>query len=135
MPKKRTKARRRLRSEQWYRGCEQTKTIPKRIKPPIPAFYLSKAWRTLRKQIMERDQHLCQYCGATAQTVDHIIPRKKGGPDSDENLVACCHPCNGTAGGRTFASFNKKKTYVMAYRILKTASTPNGHLTEADPSV
>ncbi len=49
-----------------------------------------------RKNILRRDGHRCQYCGGTSAplTVDHIIPRARGGKDSWENLVTACLPCN-----------------------------------------
>ncbi|MFZ1730696.1 MAG: HNH endonuclease [Bacteroidota bacterium] len=49
-----------------------------------------------RKNILRRDGHRCQYCGGTSAplTVDHIIPRARGGPDTWENLVTACLPCN-----------------------------------------
>jgi 5-methylcytosine-specific restriction endonuclease McrA len=53
-----------------------------------------------RKNILRRDGHRCQYCGRTdvPLTVDHIIPRAKGGEDSWENLVAACVRCNNKKG-------------------------------------
>jgi 5-methylcytosine-specific restriction endonuclease McrA len=51
-------------------------------------------WQRTRQRILERDNHCCRYCGAPAQEVDHIVNRARGGDDSDENLVACCKPCN-----------------------------------------
>jgi 5-methylcytosine-specific restriction endonuclease McrA len=56
-----------------------------------------------RKNILRRDGHSCQYCGRTDTmlTVDHIIPKAKGGPDSWENLVAACVSCNNKKGDRT----------------------------------
>ena len=55
-----------------------------------------------RKNILKRDNHTCQYCGAKSvlMTIDHIIPRNKGGGDSWENLVAACVPCNTTKGNQ-----------------------------------
>lgn len=51
-----------------------------------------------RKNILLRDRNICQYCAkhfSTAElTLDHIVPRSKGGKDSWSNLVACCSPCN-----------------------------------------
>ncbi|MBR9977525.1 MAG: HNH endonuclease [Bacteroidetes bacterium] len=49
-----------------------------------------------RKNILRRDGHRCQYCGATAPplTVDHVIPKARGGQDSWENLVTACLSCN-----------------------------------------
>lgn len=47
-----------------------------------------------RKNILERDGHICQYCGKTGATVDHILPRSRGGEDSWTNCVCACSPCN-----------------------------------------
>ena len=47
-----------------------------------------------RAALMHRDRFRCAYCGAKAETVDHVIPRSRGGEHSWENCVACCAPCN-----------------------------------------
>jgi hypothetical protein len=48
--------------------------------------------------IWQRDRNMCAYCGHVFKdkdlTLDHVIPKSKGGPDTWENLVACCKPCN-----------------------------------------
>jgi 5-methylcytosine-specific restriction endonuclease McrA len=54
-----------------------------------------------RRGVLRRDRHLCAYCGTTAGTVDHVLPRSRGGKDSWENLVACCVRCNNLKGSRT----------------------------------
>lgn len=56
-----------------------------------------------RKNIIRRDAHRCQYCGRTDMTltVDHIVPRARGGSDAWENLVAACVTCNNRKGDRT----------------------------------
>jgi len=56
-----------------------------------------------RKNILRRDGHKCQYCGATSVTltVDHIIPKSRGGEDSWENLVSACLRCNNVKGSQT----------------------------------
>ena len=49
--------------------------------------------------IYKRDNHTCQYCGARSRlTIDHVIPRSKGGEDSWENLVVACSSCNTKKG-------------------------------------
>ena len=46
-----------------------------------------------------RDDWTCQYCGSRAQlTVDHVIPRSKGGGSTWDNIVAACAPCNRRKG-------------------------------------
>ena len=51
-----------------------------------------------RKNIFLRDRNICQYCGkhlhSSLLTLDHIVPRSKGGRDTWDNLVACCPTCN-----------------------------------------
>ncbi|SNS79470.1 HNH endonuclease [Rhodococcoides kyotonense] len=47
-----------------------------------------------RAALMHRDRFRCAYCGSKAETVDHVIPRSRGGEHSWENCVACCAPCN-----------------------------------------
>jgi 5-methylcytosine-specific restriction endonuclease McrA len=47
-----------------------------------------------RRAVFARDGHRCQYCGAAAENLDHIVPRSKGGPHTWENVVAACRPCN-----------------------------------------
>jgi 5-methylcytosine-specific restriction endonuclease McrA len=52
-----------------------------------------------RRAVFARDDWTCQYCGARSNlTVDHVIPRSKGGPSSWENIVASCAPCNRRKG-------------------------------------
>lgn len=56
-----------------------------------------------RRNLLHRDGYTCQYCGDRRHdlTIDHIIPRSKGGTDSWENVVAACLKCNVKKGDRT----------------------------------
>jgi len=58
-----------------------------------------------RKNILLRDRNTCQFCGgvfpASELTLDHVVPRSRGGHSSWENLVACCYECNNRKGDRT----------------------------------
>jgi 5-methylcytosine-specific restriction endonuclease McrA len=54
-----------------------------------------------RRAVFARDSWTCQYCGARSNlTVDHVIPRSKGGGSNWENIVASCAPCNRRKGDR-----------------------------------
>lgn len=53
-----------------------------------------------RRGIFARDGHRCQYCGAVAESIDHVIPRSKGGEHEWENVVAACRACNVRKGDR-----------------------------------
>ncbi|MCC6683354.1 MAG: HNH endonuclease [Phycisphaeraceae bacterium] len=58
-----------------------------------------------RRNIFARDENRCQYCGDKFPTselsLDHVIPRSRGGASSWDNLVCCCVRCNARKGGRT----------------------------------
>ena len=47
-----------------------------------------------RRAVFARDGWVCQYCGSTAENVDHVIPRSRGGPHEWDNVVAACRRCN-----------------------------------------
>ncbi len=67
--------------------------VPYRMRVPVS-----------RRGVLARDRFVCQYCGATpgrnALTIDHVVPRSRGGPKRWENLVAACARCNRRKGGR-----------------------------------
>jgi 5-methylcytosine-specific restriction endonuclease McrA len=47
-----------------------------------------------RRAVFARDEWTCQYCGAAAENLDHVVPRSKGGLHTWENVVAACRRCN-----------------------------------------
>jgi 5-methylcytosine-specific restriction endonuclease McrA len=47
-----------------------------------------------RRAVFARDDWTCQYCGAPAENLDHVVPRSRGGEHSWENVVAACRRCN-----------------------------------------
>lgn len=67
------------------------------VRRPRPRVRLS------RKEIFARDGWACVYCGKQTRelTLDHVMPRHRGGPHTWENLVAACKPCNHKKAGRT----------------------------------
>lgn len=68
--------------------------IPRRISLPVT-----------RKTIFARDNYTCQYCNTLPPkqllTVDHVLPRSRGGKTTWENVVTACQTCNGRKGNRT----------------------------------
>lgn len=47
-----------------------------------------------RRAVFARDNNTCQYCGGRAESIDHVIPRSRGGGHTWENVVAACRSCN-----------------------------------------
>jgi 5-methylcytosine-specific restriction endonuclease McrA len=47
-----------------------------------------------RRTVFARDGHRCQYCGSPAESIDHVIPRSRGGRHAWDNVVAACRRCN-----------------------------------------
>lgn len=75
-----------------------------------------------RKNILRRDLYKCQYCNRSdiPLTIDHIIPKSKGGDDSWENLVTACIKCNNKKGDDTPDEANM--------RLIKKPNKPS-HIT------
>ncbi len=84
-----------------------------RLTLPVPSVIRLTEYRRIprqtraisRKNILLRDHSTCQFCGRqlppSELTLDHVVPRSRGGKSSWENLVACCHRCNNRKGSRT----------------------------------
>ena len=66
--------------------------------------------RLSRRAVFYRDGFACQYCGLETRelTLDHVIPRSKGGPHVWENVVSSCIPCNHKKAGLTLKEANLK---------------------------
>jgi 5-methylcytosine-specific restriction endonuclease McrA len=47
-----------------------------------------------RRAVFARDGHRCQYCGAPAENIDHVVPKSRGGLHAWDNVVAACRRCN-----------------------------------------
>ena len=56
-----------------------------------------------RKNILQRDNNRCQYCGYKGEklSIDHVMPRSRGGTDNWENVITACLQCNVMKGNRT----------------------------------
>ncbi len=66
-----------------------------------------------RRGVFARDEHRCQYCGGRAESIDHVLPRSRGGEHVWENVVACCGHCNA-----------KKRDQLLAETSMRLARPP-----------
>lgn len=67
------------------------------------------AYREKQKQKLIGDDRVCVYCGEYGDTIDHVIPRSKGGLDEPSNVVPCCLACNMEKTNDDLASFLNRK--------------------------
>lgn len=85
-----------------------------------------------RAGLMHRDRFRCAYCGARAETIDHVVPRSRGGAHSWQNCVACCAKCNHRKADKLLSE--------LGWRLRVVPQAPHGphwrllaHSSEADP--
>ncbi len=71
-----------------------------------------------RRAVFARDGWCCVYCRGPAETIDHVVPRSRGGPHCWENVVAACARCNHRKGDRTLAE--------MGWRLPIPPAVPSG---------
>lgn len=107
----------------WFKGnarvIHEHDTYFKTVKPPYyakPSIIVVPKWVHVKYKnvpltkhnIFKRDGNSCVYCGSTRTlTLDHVIPRAKGGKDTWENLVTACHACNNEKADLTLEEWGK----------------------------
>jgi 5-methylcytosine-specific restriction endonuclease McrA len=69
------------------------------------------AKKRFRESIYQAWNHKCGYCGETATSLDHIVPRFKSGSSNRHNLLPCCRRCNAHKGSEDMKSWFKKQTF------------------------
>lgn len=94
----------------------------------MPAIVMLKEYKNVpfkkvaktRNNIFKRDNHTCGYCGSKSDlTLDHIIPKSKGGGDTWENLVTCCRSCNTQKDNLTLEEFELKTGLSLTIKPFK----------------
>ncbi len=77
--------------------------VPKHIRLKIAS--TERMWKVPpvnRREVLRRDHHHCQYCGSSKRlTLDHVMPRSRGGQHTWDNVVIACERCNSRKGDRT----------------------------------
>ena len=87
-------------SSRWIRGDTMLPTVI-RLRQYVRVPY--KQLPLTRRNLFHRDGHRCQYCGSSADqlSIDHVVPRSRGGLDTWDNVTTACLPCNVRKGNRT----------------------------------
>lgn len=67
----------------------------------------------LRDVVLKKYKHICQYCGVKGNTIDHVVPRSKGGKTELENLVCACGNCNKEKGNLYLEDFLNIKNLLL----------------------
>ena len=94
-----------LEAAEWHLHAESL-TLPHPVVIRLTAYVRiprdAHSRKITRRAVFARDRWSCQYCGSerSTLTVDHVIPRSKGGTSGWENIVTCCAPCNRRKGDR-----------------------------------
>lgn len=91
--------------EDWIRAVNFDIQVPRVIRLTTYSRLPKNAVKFNRRNIFLRDGHRCQYCGnrysSPSLSLDHVMPKSRGGPDTWENIVCACLDCNVSKGGRT----------------------------------
>lgn len=91
--------------EDWIRAVNFEIQVPRVIRLVTYDRLPKNTVKFNRRNIFLRDGHRCQYCGNRYSTpnlsLDHVMPKSRGGGDSWENIVCACLDCNVSKGGRT----------------------------------
>jgi 5-methylcytosine-specific restriction endonuclease McrA len=95
--------------------------VPYRGRPPLT-----------RAALMHRDRYRCAYCGGRAETIDHVVPRSRGGQHTWQNCVASCARCNHRKADRLLSE--------LGWRLRVVPTAPRGPhwrllagITDTDP--
>ena len=71
-----------------------------------------------RRAVFHRDASTCVYCGGSATSIDHVVPRSRGGTHTWDNVVAACRRCNHTKADRSLAE--------LGWKLPHPPRTPSG---------
>jgi len=106
--------------------------VKERDGKPVIAPAVTRPDENLRQEVLDRDQ-VCQYCGGEARTIDHIIPKIRGGQHVETNLVASCLSCNDKKGTMSVAEFAKHPS-APSYFVLGNENGTANELLSGVPS-
>lgn len=111
-----------------------------RLRTPVPSvvrlrYHVRAPYRRRaplsRRAVFLRDGGECQYCGRRAESIDHVVPRSKGGPHSWDNVVAACRRCNASKRDRLLEETGMRlRRHPETPRHLSWVAVSMGHVPE-----
>ena len=109
--------------DDWIRSVRFEILVPRIIRLLRYEKVPKQSTRFNRRNLFARDNNQCQYCSrvlpSSQLSIDHVLPRSRGGPTTWDNVVACCVRCNTRKGGRTPQEAHMK--------LLKAPRRPKGN--------
>jgi 5-methylcytosine-specific restriction endonuclease McrA len=102
-----------LHSERTALAVPGRRALGRFVKVPVPATV-----PLTRKAVFARDGGRCLYCGAAATSLDHVVPKSRGGPHTWENVVSACSRCNHVKADRGIAE--------LGWRLRAVPTAPTG---------
>ena len=103
-----------LRSERMSMPCPAVIRLAYYVHVPCRGVSIS------RRAVFLRDAHTCQYCGGRAESIDHVMPRSRGGQHVWDNVVAACRRCNSRKMNRLPSEAGLK--------LARKPAPPHGHI-------
>lgn len=84
--------------------------------------------RSWRRSLHALTDGRCLYCGATSESIDHVLPRSRGGCSTTENCVPACLPCNGQKGDRDAFAWYREQPFYDPRRAMALRAWSEGDL-------
>ncbi|HEV7951069.1 MAG TPA: HNH endonuclease [Glaciihabitans sp.] len=83
-----------------------------------------------RRALLERDRHTCAYCQRHGDTIDHVLPRSRGGQHAWDNVVVACFKCNNKKSDLLLSELGWKLSYIPKAPDSNMAATIGAHWNE-----
>lgn len=99
--------------------AERTLLLLYYVKVSFSNSFKHKRKKQSKRTIFRRDQYSCVYCGSNSKlTIDHVIPKSRGGSNDISNLVTACEPCNNQKSNKSLDTFLREKNLSLDLSFL-----------------
>jgi hypothetical protein len=84
--------------------------------------------RRWRQSLHQLTQQRCIYCGCRSESIDHVLPKSRGGPSVNENCVPACLACNGRKGDSEAFSWYRQQAFYDPRRAVAIRAWTQGDM-------